>query len=157
MTDEEFRMFAPVGSLFLQESADLQGSADDIWPKIGRFSNQDWHPDVIRSEIFEGLDGQTGALRDLYTRQGHHCIEELLWQDEALHTLVYRALESPLPVRNYVAELEVTPEGDHCRFTWRSRFDAEEDASDTEALDAVARIVQAGIHALHERFAPVPH
>lgn len=157
MTDDEFRMFAPTGELSLTESTELPGTVDDLWPRIGHFCSQDWHPDVLRSEIFEGLDGQTGALRELATRDGRPCIEELLWQNDDLHTQVYRALESPLPVRNYVAELELVSEGDHCRFTWRSRFDAGEDATCREALDAVARIYQSGIDALHERFDPAHH
>jgi len=157
MTDDQFKMFAPSGALFLEESTELHGTADEIWPQIGHFCSQDWHPEVVRSEIYEGLDGQTGALRDLFTRDGGHCIEELLWQNDALRTQVYRAIETPLPVSNYVAELEVVAQGDRCRFTWRSRFDPDEAATDSEALDAVARIYQAGIHALHERFDAAPH
>lgn len=156
MNNDQFRMFAPSGSLFIEESTALCGTADEVWPEIGRFCSQDWHPGILRSEIFEGLDGQIGAMRDLKTRDGMHCIEELLWQNDDLHTQVYRAIDTPLPVRDYVAEMEVSDEDGHCRFTWRSRFDPDDTTTDSEALNAVAQIFQAGIHALHQRFDAPP-
>ncbi|QID19232.1 SRPBCC family protein [Nitrogeniibacter mangrovi] len=157
MTSAQFKQFAPTGDLSVEESTTLHASPADVWAMIGTFADLDWHPAIIRTEIVEGLPGSIGAIRQLTTGDGAVINEELLWQNDAGHMLIYRIVESPLPVDNYVSEMELTPDGDYCRFTWRSRFDAKEGVSDGEALDVISGIYRAGIETLLNKFGGTRH
>lgn len=152
MDTAQFTRFAPTGALSVEESIALAASADAVWRIVGSFADIEWHPAVKRCEVIEGIAGDAGTIRQVTTTAGAILIEELLWQDDDRHVQVWRLEESPLPITNYVTELEVVPEGPHCRATWRGRFDSNDEGTDGDALAVVTDLYRAGLAALNERF-----
>ena len=71
--------------------------------------------------------------------------EKLLAYSAARHSYSYAFLKSPLPVKNYVATIELTETADgKTLMKWRSTFDAD-GAPDDKAKEAILGIYDAGL------------
>ncbi|QID19233.1 SRPBCC family protein [Nitrogeniibacter mangrovi] len=145
------------GTLSVDASTLLKAPPAAVWHTVGNFGDLNWHPVIASTEIIKGKAGHAGATRKLTTQDGAVIVEEELSQDNAHRKYAYRIVESPLPVTDYVSELEVTPEGKGSRVSWRSHFKAKEGVSDADAHDAIAGIYSAGFEALQKQFAPAGH
>jgi hypothetical protein len=88
--------------------------AEVTWGVVREFNGlPSWQPGIAASEIEGGGDGnRIGAVRRLTTADGATIRETLLELSDAERYLRYDALEAPVPVRNYVGALRVTPEGE---------------------------------------------
>jgi mxaD protein len=82
-------------------------------------------------------------VRNIKTKDGAVFTEKLLARDARTLRLRYQILQSPLPVSDYVSEIQVLPEGRGSRVIWKSDFDAMRSA---EMDDAKAREIVAGIY-----------
>ncbi len=111
-----------------------------------------WHPVVAKTTITRG-NNQKGALRRVETRDGAVLIEELLARKDKQHTLTYRIVESPLPVKDYVSTLSVKPEGQGSRVIWQSHFTAltAESLDEAKIRGIVSGIYRAGLDELAKR------
>ncbi len=86
----------------------IQAPADVVWDRVGGFDGLPrWHPGVISSERV--TRPESGPLRRLTTRDGEVYLEMQLAHDPQARTYAYKMLEGPLPVRDFVAKLRVTP------------------------------------------------
>lgn len=112
-------------------SSVIDATADDVWALVRDFGGlAEWHPALDTCEIEPGPPSpQVGAVRKL-TNQAGTFRERLLGLDDANRTQSYEFLESPFPVRRYVATVRVFPVTDSGKAfaEWWAEFDADADA-----------------------------
>ncbi|HWB65797.1 MAG TPA: SRPBCC family protein [Mycobacteriales bacterium] len=65
--------------------------------------------------------GGVGAIRRLGSKRGFAVSEEIVAYDRP-HHLAYRIVSPPV-VRDYLADVHLTPEGDGTRIAWSATFD----------------------------------
>lgn len=116
-----------------------------VWKLLGAFNALDvWLPPVVTS-TYSGNPTEPGAIRVLHLSNGARVTEELVSYSNAKHSYSYKFLESPLPVKNYVATIEVSETADgRSLVRWNSTFDAA-GAPDDKAREAVLGIYDAGL------------
>ena len=116
-----------------------------VWKLLGEFNALDiWLPPVQASS-FTGNAAMPGAIRILDLGNRAKVTEELVAYDGAGRSYSYRFLDSPLPVKNYVATLRVREApGGKSLIQWGSTFDAA-GAPDEKAREAILGIYDAGL------------
>lgn len=128
-------------------SSHFSATPNKVWDLIGGFNAlADWHPAVEKSELEEG-----GTIRRLHLMGGGEIVEKLQRSDDDDHVYSYSILEGPLPVKGYVAEIRVRPEGDGCEVEWSSSFEPA-GASEPDAVQAIHDVYQAGFDNLKKIF-----
>ena len=112
-------------------SSVIDASADDVWALFRDFGGlAGWHPALDTCEIEPGPPSpQVGAVRKLTNPAGTFR-ERLLALDDNARTQAYEFLESPFPVRRYLATIRVAPVTDTGKafVEWYAEFDADGDA-----------------------------
>jgi mxaD protein len=116
-----------------------------VWKLLGEFNALDiWLPPV-QTSTFSGNAAKPGAIRVLDLGNRTTVTEELVAYSNAERTYSYKFLESPLPVKNYIATLQVRESpGGKSLIQWHSTFDAA-GVPDEEAREAILRIYDAGL------------
>ncbi|MEM7521545.1 MAG: SRPBCC family protein [Pseudomonadota bacterium] len=127
-----------------------------VWSVVRDFNAMPhWHPLIDRSRIEEGAQpDQIGCVRNFYLADGGNIRERLVSQSDLDHSFWYTILDSPMPLTDYVAGLELLPVTDrnHTFGRWRATFNcALADEADLVALIS-AGVFQAGFDALNARF-----
>jgi mxaD protein len=133
------------GGLSVSREVTVDRSPATVWKLVGDFNALDvWLPPVQRS-TFTGEATRPGAVRVLELGNNARVTEKLTDYSSAQHRYSYAFIESPLPVKNYVAtiELSAAPEG-KTRIKWYSTFDAH-GAPDDKAREAIQGIYDAGL------------
>lgn len=148
-----FTMSALAGStLSVTETTQVAASPDKVWEVIGDFAGlPGWHPAVLKTDIVKGNNNRKGAVRSITTKDGAKIVEELSAYSSGKHSMTYRIIESPLPVKDYVSTLLVAPAGKGSRITWKSSFNRDAAAAgvdDAKAKDIVSGIYKAGFDGL---------
>ncbi len=143
-------LIAHADTLSVSESTTLAAPAAEVWQSIGHFGNLNWHPAVKHTEVTNGTEGRAGALRKITLQNDATIVEEALAQHD--DAIIYRIIESPLPVHNYVSKLKIEPMGAHSRVTWSSQFEANDGVSAADAKGAIAGIYTGGFDALKKQF-----
>jgi mxaD protein len=114
----------PPTTLKVVKSVNIAAPVDKVWDAVKDFDSLNkWHPGFAKDEIQKGENNKPGAVRKLTIKDGPSFTEELLAFDDAKHTYKYRIIESPLPVRDYVSHITVSPGpkgGSHV--TWSATF-----------------------------------
>ncbi|MEA3179859.1 MAG: hypothetical protein QOI59_3382 [Gammaproteobacteria bacterium] len=114
----------PPKTLKITKSVDIAAPVDKVWDAVKDFDSLNkWHPGFAKDEIQKGENNKPGAVRKLTIKDGPSFTEELLAFDDAKHTYKYRIIESPLPLRDYVSHITVSPGakgGSHV--TWVGTF-----------------------------------
>jgi NADPH:quinone reductase-like Zn-dependent oxidoreductase len=108
-------------------SAVIDSPIERVWAVLRDFnSHAAWHPAVGESEI-EGGDSpdQVGCVRRFILRDGHRIREQLLALSDQEHVSTYCILDATLPMRRYVAtvQLKRVTDGDRTFWHWQSTFD----------------------------------
>ena len=125
----------------------LNVGADQVWDLIGRFNAlPDWHPNVEKSELKEA-----GQVRKLSLAGGGTIIEKLEKVDAHTRTYSYTIEDSPLPVKNYRAELTVHEEKDGCSVEWTSEYEAP-GLGEADAMKTLQDFYQQGFDNLKKMF-----
>ncbi len=124
----------------------VEASPERAWAKVGGFDDVAWIPGSKGCEV-EGRG--LGAVRTVALEGGATLREKLVSLDEEARRYTYTLLEAPMPLRDYMSTIEVTPEGDGARVTWSCTFDADDDKVDTlrAALDGLYQAAVSGLHA----------
>jgi hypothetical protein len=136
----------------------LDMSLERAWMRIRDFNGlPGWHPAVIESTIERGEQhDRIGCVRSYRRRDGLALREQLLALDDVAHGMTYRLLDPPIPVRNYVAKLQLAriTESDRTFAQWQAWYDcaAGDEATLREAIDGVFR---AGLEFLNASALPV--
>ena len=121
-----------------------------VWKLIGDFNALDvWLPPVLGSALAsntrQGNGTAPGAIRVLDLVGNARVTEKLVGYDGTRHRYSYAFIESPLPVKNYVATIELSAApGGRTLIKWHSTFDAA-GAADDKAKEAILGIYDAGL------------
>ncbi len=135
------------GSLAVSEEVELHLPAAAVWQIIGNYNSlSDWHPAIAGSKL-EGTGKDKGDRRLLTMTGGEKLVEELIDYDNDTMQYAYRITDNPFPFRNYQATIRVAPQGDHCRITWSSTFDAR-GATDEEVIALIRGVYRTGFDGL---------
>ncbi|MGH7929121.1 MAG: SRPBCC family protein [Candidatus Binatia bacterium] len=133
----------------VNSSMHLDVPAEKVWDMIGQFKAlADWHPAVESSALEEG-----GQVRRLSLLGGGTIVERLERLDDRSFRYRYAIEQSPLPVSNYVSELQVKKDkdGKGCTVEWSSEFEPF-GASSSEAENVIRGIYEAGLANLRTMF-----
>jgi mxaD protein len=144
----------PPQTLKVTKSVNVAAPVEKTWDTIKDFDSLDkWHPGFSADEIQKGENNKVGAVRKLTVKGGPSFTEELLAFDAAKHTYKYRIIESPLPLRDYVSHITVTPGpngGSHV--TWTGTFKRKstsdtppEGENDEAALNLINGVYSGGL------------
>lgn len=98
-------------------SSVLEASIETVWQLIRDFNAlPEWFPGVIESHIEAGKHSdQVGCIRNFALDGGGRMREQLLALSDCGYSFVYKMMEGPLPVRNYVATVRLLPVKDRDR------------------------------------------
>src|SRR5687767_3408302 len=111
----------------VRRSAVIDAPIERVWAVLRDFnSHSAWHPAVGPSTIERGeAPDQVGCVRDFTLKDGHHIREQLLALSDRDHLSTYCILDATLPMRNYVAtvQLKRVTDGDRTFWHWESTFD----------------------------------
>jgi hypothetical protein len=136
----------PPKTLKVVKSVNIAAPVDKVWDAVKDFDSLNkWHPGFAKDEIQKGENNKPGAVRKLTIKDGPSLTEELLAFDDAKHTYKYRIIESPLPVRDYVSHVTVSPGakgGSHV--TWSGAFkrkSTSDSPPDAENDDAAIKLI----------------
>ena len=128
-------------------SAVIDAPIERVWAVLRDFnSHAAWHPVVAESEIENGEPSdQVGCVRSFRLHDGHTIREQLLALSDRDHVSSYCILEASLPLRQYVAtvQLKRVTDGDRTFWHWQSTFDAPR-GREEELADLVGRGVYEG-------------
>ena len=111
----------------VRRSAVIDAPIERVWAVLRDFnSHSAWHPAVGPSAIerSEPAD-QVGCVRDFTLKDGNQIREQLLALSDRDHVSTYCILDATLPMRNYVAtvQLKRVTDGDRTFWHWESTFD----------------------------------
>ncbi|MGB1883855.1 MAG: SRPBCC family protein [Gammaproteobacteria bacterium] len=132
----------------------INSEADRVWEILRDFVGlTTWSNVVTRAEITNGkLSDQPGAVRVLEVADGGRFVETLISLSDQCRSLQYDIVESPLPVSNYVATMQVWPVsiGNLSFVTWQAEFDVSNDDADAMREIVGERICTDGLIALRD-------
>ena len=129
-------------------TTDLDVAADELWNLIGGFNAlPDWHPAFEGSKLKE-----EGNMRVLSLVGGGEIVEKLEKHDDNERIYSYAITDSPLPIKNYRAEIKVIDQGDgKASVEWSSEFSAD-GAPENEAIELITGVFQAGLDNLKKMY-----
>jgi uncharacterized protein YndB with AHSA1/START domain len=145
---------APPKPLNVTESVEIKAPVDRVWAVAKDFDSLNkWHPGFSKDELVKGTNNEVGAVRKLTIKDGPSFTEELLAFNNATHTYRYKIIESPLPLRDYVATFTVKPGKDGTtKVTWVGKFKRKNPAenppeaeSDAAAVKLITGVFQGGL------------
>ena len=131
------------------ESAVIPAPRHQVWQKIRDFNALPaWHPAIAKSEV-EGGDG-VGCVRHFFLQNGAELRERLLALSDLDCTCVYSILESPMPLKNYVATLrlyEITATNQTFA-EWFAYFDVTDASAEASTMETVHGVFKTGLESL---------
>ena len=111
----------------VRRSAVIDAPIERVWAVLRDFnSHAAWHPAVGPSTIEQGEPSdQVGCVREFTLKDGNQIREQLLALSDRDHVSTYCILDATLPMRNYVAtvQLKRVTDGDRTFWHWESTFD----------------------------------
>ena len=112
----------------VRRSIVIDAPIEQVWAVLRDFnSHSAWHPAVGPSEIEHGEPpDQVGCVRNFTLKDGNQIREQLLALSDRDYVSTYCILDATLPMRNYVAtvQLKRVTDGDRTFWHWESTFDA---------------------------------
>lgn len=128
-------------------SAIIDAPIERVWAILRDFnSHTAWHPVVADSAIEnDEPSDQVGCVRNFTLKDGNHIREQLLALSDADHVSTYCILDATLPMRRYVAtvQLKRVTDGDRTFWHWQSTFDTPR-GREQEFADLVGKGVYEG-------------
>jgi len=110
----------------VRRSAVIDAPIDRVWEVLRDFnSHSAWHPAVGDSRIERGEPAdQVGCVRNFFLKDGNHIREQLLALSDRDYISTYCILDATLPMRNYVASVQLKriTDGDRTFWHWESTF-----------------------------------
>lgn len=136
---------AAANALEVKVVKEVAAAPDAVWSAVGDFCGiANWHPAIARCDMSsKGAD----TFRSLTLKGGGVVYEKQLTFDKAGRVYSYTIETSPLPVKDYMAQISVTPKGTGSVLSWTATF-AAKDASDADAIKTIAGIFELGAAAL---------
>ena len=144
-----FAWSAAAEAIEVKKRREAPGKPAEVWAVVGDFcAIKDWHPAVAECEQMEE-SGDT--YRILTLGDGGKIKEKLTDTDETGYS--YEIVESPLPVKNYSATIEVgeDDEDDRVEIEWEAEFDAADGTEDADAKKIIVGIFNAGVSGIKKK------
>lgn len=137
--------FAASG-VVVAKSAEVKGkAAADLAAKYATVCGiKDWHPAVASCD--ETTEGTT-TFRTLTLKDGGKIKEKIT--SKTAEGYAYRIVESPLPVKDYMANFSIKDEGGNAKISWTTSFQAK-GKPEAEAKTIIEGIFDAGVKNLAE-------
>jgi NADPH:quinone reductase len=111
----------------VRRSAVIDAPIERVWAVLRDFNSHGaWHPAVGPSAIeHDEPSDQVGCVRNFTLKDGNQIREQLLALSDRDHVSTYCILDASLPMRNYVAtvQLKRVTDGDRTFWHWESTFD----------------------------------
>jgi hypothetical protein len=128
----------------------VNASPEKAWDVLGDFNGLPRFVAAVSESVVRGSG--VGAVRTLTLAGGGQIRELLEAFDPDGRTLKYSILDGPLPVKNYLSTVRVTPTGDgRADIFWSSTFEPS-GAGEAEARQAIEGVYQLGFDGLHKLF-----
>ena len=110
----------------IARSTILSAPVEAVWDVVRDFNGHDrWHPAVATSQIERrrGAD-EVGCVRRFRLMDGSELREQLLALSDADMAFSYCLLDTPIPLLNYVAHVQLIPvtDVDHTFWHWSCSF-----------------------------------
>ncbi|HJV11843.1 MAG TPA: SRPBCC family protein, partial [Burkholderiales bacterium] len=111
----------------VRRSAVIDAPIERVWAVLRDFnSHSAWHPAVGDSRIErDEPSDQVGCVRNFFLKDGNHIREQLLALSDRDYVSTYCILDATLPMKNYVATVQLKRITDGARtfWHWESTFD----------------------------------
>ncbi|MEG3439131.1 SRPBCC family protein [Pannus brasiliensis CCIBt3594] len=138
-------------------SSTIDAPIDAVWGKIRDFNALPaWHPAIADSYIENGEPSdRVGCIRNFNLKSGGNIREKLLALSDVDYSCTYSILEAPMPVKNYVATLNLKPitDGDRTYALWTANFDCDP-SQEPSLIQLIGEgVFQAGFDSLKKIFA----
>jgi NADPH:quinone reductase-like Zn-dependent oxidoreductase len=108
-------------------SAVIDAPIGRVWEVLRDFnSHWAWHPAVGESQIENGEPAdQVGCVRNFFLKDGNHIREQLLALSDRDYVSTYCILDATLPMKRYVATVQLKPvtDGGRTFWHWQSTFE----------------------------------
>ncbi len=134
----------------ISTKTELGVPANILWQTIGKFGAiGEWHP-MIESTKATGSD--SGATRTLNLIGGGAILERLEHINDKERVYRYSIVSSPLPMKDYVAEIRVTDQGDGTSTVEWSCDCQSANVAEGDASKAIREMYEAGMNNLRKMF-----
>lgn len=134
----------------------VRADADAVWAVVRDFNGlPDWHPAIADSAIENDRAADSvGCVRSFHLTDGGHIREQLTGLSDPDRRMDYIILESPMPVSDYRARIEVRPvTEDKASFVaWTAAFEVTDGEPATTRNAIADGVFRAGLAALDEKF-----
>ena len=133
-----------------RESIAIAAAPDVVWRAVKDFDNFGWHPAVAATRLTAGRNNQAQAVRTLILKDGATITEQLQEHDNVQMVQRYTIINSPLPVVDYAASIEVRAnDGGGSIVTWQSQFRRKAPSTNDEAVTGmIGEILASGLASL---------
>ena len=131
----------------VREEGEFGAGIDEVWKLVGDFKG---FVEAMGVPVEVSGDG-VGATRSI-PLGGPPTVERLEELDNDAKRLVYSMIEGPLPVKDYLASMQLTAiDSNRTRLEWSSTFEPT-GMTEADAIDTVRGIYRGGIAWLQARF-----
>lgn len=133
----------------VKKEAEAPGTPESVWALVGEFcAIKDWHPAVVECEqVDEGGD----TFRILTLGDGGKIKEKLTDKDDTSYS--YEIIESPLPVKNYSAKLDIDEDDEDnvVEIEWEAEFDPADGVEEAKAIEVITGIFADGLAGIQKK------
>lgn len=141
----------------LTVSSVIDAPVEDVWGRIRDFNGlPGWHPRMVESHIEDGKGAdEIGCVRAFKVVSGATVREKLLEFSDGDFLVSYSIIETPQPISNHKASLQLrrVTDGNRTYAEWTATFDSPADEADAVAKGMGENVFQGGFNALKSHFA----
>ena len=134
-----------------QVSQVINAPLDQVWKTIRPFDSlSEWHPFVASCDMENDQPNNTvGGVRAIGLKEGGVVRETLLALSDTEYRIVYDIIDSPMPVENYIATIQLTPvtETNQTFAYWDVVFETPDDQR-SDMIDTLQDIFRSGLQQL---------
>ena len=138
-------------------SSVIDAPVEKVWQRIRDYNGlPSWHPRMVESHIEDGKAAtDIGCVRNFKVVSGATIREKLLAFSDAEHFVSYSIIETPQPISNHTATLQLrrVTDGDRTYAEWTATFDSPADQAEAVAKGMGENVFQGGLNALKSQFA----
>jgi uncharacterized protein YndB with AHSA1/START domain len=138
-------------------SSVIDAPVEQVWARIRSFNGlPGWHPRMVESHIEGGKpETEIGCIRNFKVVSGATIRERLLAFSDADHLVSYAIIETPQPISNHKATLQLRPvtDGNRTYAEWTASFDTPPNEGEAIARGMGENVFQGGFNALKAHFA----
>ncbi len=121
-------------------------SAAHAWSKFGRFSAiADWQSLVAWCKSEERADG---FYRVMAMHDGSEFVERLETFSHPERFFSYSIISGPLPIKNYLSDFKIIPNGEECDLLWRAWYDVPAGADSQQIKSDLEGLFNNGINGM---------